>query len=61
METIVWIAVAATLVIAGLLMRFRKRSVWLGASLVVGGAVLAAFMLWAPDSIRGEAVQAVPR
>ena len=61
METIVWISAVAALVVAGLLVGFTRRSVWMGASLVVTGIVLAAFMLLAPDSLSGEPVQAVPR
>ena len=60
METIVWIAFVAGLVVAGLVLGFKKRSVWLGASLVVIGTVITAFMLWAPDSFRGETIQATP-
>lgn len=50
METVVWMSVVGALVIAGLLVGFWRRSVWLGAGLIVLGIAYAALILLAPDS-----------
>ena len=57
METLAWMFFVAVLVLGGLLA--ARKSVRLGLSLVAVGIALTLFILFAPDSFRGESVDAV--
>ena len=45
MEALLWMTVVGSLIVAGLLVGFLRRSVWLGGGLVLLGIALAATML----------------
>lgn len=60
METSLWMAVAGSLFVAGLLVGFLRRFVWLGGGLALLGIALAAWFLLVAHVFPGAEIQAVP-